>query len=239
MLRTALSRHSPPRARPQIPPKSILYVPRVPFLFAILANTSTPIRVSRVLLILIALQKHPTRRLLLLRYHNLLNQLERRAQRQAHHIVIAAVDFLNEYRARSLYAVPAGLVVTIARADVCYYEFVGNCFALAQYPEIMCEGKGCTSRVKLDRRFLHMCRHPVPRICAVFIRFHDRDRCHHLVLPIVSQHLQHVNVIGLAPRLLQYPARVRDNDGVGGDDNGRVAALRVVDFPLVYILRFF
>jgi hypothetical protein len=37
-----------------------------------------------------------------------------------------------------LYAVSAGLVVTIARADVCYYEFVGNCFALAQFRECMC-----------------------------------------------------------------------------------------------------
>lgn len=46
-------------------------------------------------------------------------------------------------------------------------------------------------------------------------------------------------MIGFAPRLLQNLARVRDNDGVGCNDNGRIAALRIVDFPLVYVLRLF
>lgn len=55
---------------------------------------------------------------------------------------------------------------------------------------------------------------------------------------LIAQHLQHAYVVRLTPRLLQYPPVVRDNNGVGSDDNGWLAALWVVEFGPVDIERF-
>jgi hypothetical protein len=93
-----------------------------------------------------------------------------------------------------------------------------------------------TRRVKLDRRLLDMRLHAIPRVDGDFQGPHHDDGRHDLVLALISQHLQHGYVIRLALWLLQYaPAMAHDNR-VRGD--GRLAALRVVDFAPVHICGF-
>jgi hypothetical protein len=86
-----------------------------------------------------------------------------------------------------------------------------------------------TQWVELDSRLLDVCLHLVSGIHSTLQRAHHGDGRHDLVLLLVPQHLQHGDVVYLASRLLQYAPIVADDDGVCGDDEGRLAALCVVD----------
>jgi hypothetical protein len=171
----------------------------------------------------------------LLGLHDLVYEAQCCAQRQPHHIVVGALYALDENGACGLNAVAARFVVAVACAHVGKDEFVGDCMRLA----MQCDATRSrlmawpTIGIKLDLCLLDMRLHPVPGHHGALERAHDGNGRHDLVLLLVPQHLQHANVIGLSPRLLQYPARVADDDGVGGDDDGRLAQLRVVDLAAV------
>jgi uncharacterized protein YaeQ len=79
--------------------------------------------------------------------------------------------------------------------------------------------------------------HIIPRRDRRLQRPHNRHRSHNLMLALIPQHLQHRNMIRLAPWLLQYAPRMRDYYGVGGDNEGRLA-FRTVNLRLVDVAGF-
>tara|TARA_R110002003_G_scaffold54_16_gene4815 strand:+ start:5473 stop:6201 length:729 start_codon:yes stop_codon:yes gene_type:complete len=82
-----------------------------------------------------------------------------------------------------------------------------------------------------------MCLHAVAGVDCTLQRPHHRNGRHDLVLLLVPQHLEHADVVDLALGLLEYAAIVADDDCVCCDDDGWLAALRVVDLAAVHILR--
>ena len=97
-------------------------------------------------------------------------------------------------------------------------------------------GLGLTVGVELDRRLLDVCLHSVARVHGRLEGLHDHDGSHDLVFALVAQHGEHGNVIGLAARLLEDAAIVADDDGVGSDEEGGLAAVRIVDLAAVDFL---
>lgn len=63
---------------------------------------------------------------LFLGLHDLLDQLQRCAQWQTNDIVIRSLDALNQYCATTLYPVPAGFVIPVARPYVCEQKLIGD-----------------------------------------------------------------------------------------------------------------
>jgi hypothetical protein len=92
--------------------------------------------------------------------------------------------------------------------------------------------------IKLDRRLLHMCLHPVSRLDRAFQRLHHHHSRHDFMLYLISQHLQHVDMILFSPRLLQYPPCMAHYYRICRDNDCRLAAFRIVDFATIYFLRF-
>jgi hypothetical protein len=80
--------------------------------------------------------------------------------------------------------------------------------------------------------------HPIARLNRALQRFHNRHGRHNLVFSIVSQHLEHSNVIRLSPRFLQYATRMANDDGIRGNYYSRFAVNGIVDFSAVDFLRF-
>lgn len=77
--------------------------------------------------------------------------------------------------------------------------------------------------------------HGVPGVARAL---EGRHACHgskDVVLVIVAQALEHLNVLALAARLFENGTKVVDDDGVGGNDEGRLALFLVVNFRLVHV----
>jgi hypothetical protein len=79
---------------------------------------------------------------LFFRLHDLLYQLQRRAQRQTDNVVVRALDALNEDGACRLYAISTSLVVSISRAHIGKNELVGDWVASVSVQAGIEDGRG-------------------------------------------------------------------------------------------------
>ncbi|KAG7044692.1 Maf-like protein [Colletotrichum scovillei] len=138
----------------------------------------------------------------------LLRQRQRLPHRQANHVIEAALNLLDEqHAAHALHGVPARLIRALPRLDVRLDDVVRQAVGLLR---------------KVDFGLLRVLADLIARRPGVLPRCDDAHGRQHPVHAGIPQVAQHLDVFGLAPRLLEDAAVAGDDDGVSGDDEVRV-----------------